>query len=82
LNQTSLWAVPLGGLANSHEHAGLRFGDDIIVIDPAYVPRKRALGVDIVIPDILISNSIATWCAPILLTHCHRITSGGFLHFA
>jgi ribonuclease J len=74
LNQTSLWAIPLGGLGEfGMNMLALRFGEDIIVIDAGMMfPESELLGVDIVIPDIAYLKQHRHMVRAILLTHCHE----------
>ncbi len=74
MNQTSLWAIPLGGLGEfGMNMLALRFGDrhhrDRRRHD---VSRSELLGVDIVIPDIAYLKQHRHMVRAIVLTHCHE----------
>ncbi len=53
LSQSSVWAIPLGGIGEfGMNMLVVRTADDIIVIDAGLMfPEQELLGVDIVIPD-------------------------------
>jgi ribonuclease J len=74
LSQTSLWAIPLGGLGEfGMNMLALRFGDEIIVIDAGLMfPEQELLGVDIVIPDITYLKQNKRMVKAIVLTHAHE----------
>src|ERR1700691_546314 len=74
LSQTSLWAIPLGGLGEfGMNMLALRTGDDIIVIDAGLMfPEQELLGVDIVIPDITYLKQNKRMVRAIVLTHAHE----------
>jgi ribonuclease J len=74
LSQTSLWAIPLGGLGEfGMNMLALRFGDEIIVIDAGLMfPEQELLGVDIVIPDTTYLKQNKRMVKAIVLTHAHE----------
>jgi ribonuclease J len=74
LSQTSLWAIPLGGLGEfGMNMLALRFGDEIIVIDAGLMfPEQELLGVDIVIPDTTYLKQHKRMVKAIILTHAHE----------
>ena len=74
MNQTSLWAIPLGGLGEFGMNImALRSGDDILVIDAGMMfPEDELLGVDIVIPDITYLKQNRAMVRAIVLTHGHE----------
>ncbi len=74
MSQTSLWAIPLGGLGEfGMNMLALRFGDEIIVIDAGLMfPEQELLGVDIVIPDITYLKQNKRMVKAIVLTHAHE----------
>jgi ribonuclease J len=74
LSQSSLWAIPLGGLGEfGMNMLALRSGDDIIVIDAGLMfPEQELLGVDIVIPDITYLKQNKRMVRAIVLTHAHE----------
>jgi ribonuclease J len=74
LSQTSLWAIPLGGLGEfGMNMLALRLGDEIIVIDAGLMfPEQELLGVDIVIPDITYLKQNKRMVKAIVLTHAHE----------
>ncbi|MGC1998577.1 MAG: ribonuclease J, partial [Candidatus Acidiferrales bacterium] len=74
MSQTSLWAIPLGGLGEfGMNMLALRSGDDIIVIDAGLMfPEQELLGVDIVIPDITYLKQNKRMVRAIVLTHAHE----------
>ena len=74
MSQTSLWAIPLGGLGEfGMNMMALRFGDEIIVIDAGLMfPEQELLGVDIVIPDITYLKQNKSKVRAIVLTHAHE----------
>jgi ribonuclease J len=74
LSQTSLWAIPLGGLGEfGMNMLALRFGDEIIVIDAGLMfPEQELLGVDIVIPDTTYLKQHKRMVKAIVLTHAHE----------
>jgi ribonuclease J len=74
LNNSSVWAIPLGGLGEfGMNMLALRCGEDIIVIDAGMMfPEAELLGVDIVIPDITYLKQNRKMVKAILLTHCHE----------
>ena len=74
LSQSSLWAIPLGGLGEfGMNMLALRSGDDIVVIDAGLMfPEQELLGVDIVIPDISYLKQNKHMVRAIVLTHAHE----------
>src|SRR5580704_4542873 len=74
LSNSSLWAIPLGGLGEfGMNMMALRTGDDIIVIDCGLMfPEQELLGVDIVIPDITYLKQHKHMVRAIVLTHAHE----------
>jgi ribonuclease J len=74
LSQPSLWAIPLGGLGEfGMNMLGLRYGDDLIVIDAGMMfPEAELLGVDIVIPDVTYLKQNREAVRAIVLTHGHE----------
>jgi ribonuclease J len=74
LSQSSLWAIPLGGLGEfGMNMLALRSSDDIIVIDAGLMfPEQELLGVDIVIPDISYLKQNKHMVRAIVLTHAHE----------
>ena len=74
MSQTSLWAIPLGGLGEfGMNMMALRFGDEIIVIDAGLMfPEQELLGVDIVIPDTTYLKQNKRMVKAIVLTHAHE----------
>ncbi len=74
MSQTSLWAIPLGGLGEfGMNMLALRFGDEIIVIDAGLMfPEQELLGVDIVIPDTTYLKQNKRMVKAIVLTHAHE----------
>jgi ribonuclease J len=74
LSQSSLWAIPLGGLGEfGMNMLALRSGDDIVVIDAGLMfPEQELLGVDIVIPDISYLKQNKHLVRAIVLTHAHE----------
>ena len=74
MSQSSLWAIPLGGLGEfGMNMLALRYGDDLIVIDAGMMfPEAELLGVDIVIPDITYLKENRDAVRAIILTHGHE----------
>jgi len=74
VSQSSLWAIPLGGLGEfGMNMLALRYGDDLIVIDAGMMfPEAELLGVDIVIPDITYLKENRDAVRAIILTHGHE----------
>lgn len=74
MSQTSLWAIPLGGLGEfGMNMLALRCGDEIIVIDAGLMfPEQELLGVDIVIPDTTYLKQNKRMVKAIVLTHAHE----------
>jgi ribonuclease J len=74
LSQSSVWAIPLGGLGEfGMNMLVLRTGDDIIVIDAGLMfPEAELLGVDIVIPDTTYLKQNKRMIRAIVLTHAHE----------
>jgi len=74
LSNSSVWAIPLGGLGEfGMNMMALRCGDEIIVIDSGLMfPEAELLGVDIVIPDITYLKQRKQQVKAILLTHAHE----------
>ncbi len=74
MSQSSLWAIPLGGLGEfGMNMLALRWADDIILIDAGMMfPEAELLGVDVVIPDISYLKQNRTKLRAIFLTHGHE----------
>jgi ribonuclease J len=74
LSQSSLLAIPLGGLGEfGMNMLALRYADEIIVIDAGLMfPEQELLGVDIVIPDITYLKQNRHMVKAIVLTHAHE----------
>jgi len=70
----SLTVIPLGGLGEfGMNMMALRVGDDIIVIDAGMMfPESELLGVDLVIPDINLSQTKSRPRSRHRLTHGHE----------
>jgi ribonuclease J len=69
-----LQVIPLGGLGEFGMNSlGLRYGDDIIVIDAGMMfPEDELLGVDIVTPDFTYLEENRERVRALLLTHGHE----------
>ena len=74
MSQSSLWAIPLGGLGEfGMNMLALRYADDIVLIDAGMMfPEAELLGVDVVIPDISYLKQNRGKLRAILLTHGHE----------
>jgi ribonuclease J len=74
LSQSSVWAIPLGGLGEfGMNMLVVRTTDDIIIIDAGLMfPEQELLGVDIVIPDTTYLKQNKRLIRGIVLTHAHE----------
>ncbi len=74
MSQSSVWAIPLGGLGEfGMNMLVVRTADDIIIIDAGLMfPEQELLGVDIVIPDTTYLKQNKRLIRGIVLTHAHE----------
>ena len=74
MTDRKLQVIPLGGLGEFGMNSmGLRYGDDIIVIDAGMMfPDAELLGVDIVTPDFSYLEDNREHVRAVLLTHGHE----------
>src|ERR1700748_1475501 len=79
MSDDKIQLIPLGGLGEFGMNSmGLRYGEDIIVIDAGMMfPDSELLGVDIVTPDFAYLEQNSSMVHGLILTHGHEDHIGG-----